>query len=197
MTSPPGSLNSRNMFLSPSEKSFLRKLAHLTIEAAVHHQELPDPLDVAQQLELEISTRLEQKRGAFVTLHLGGQLRGCIGYIEGHKSLMEAVVDNGRSAAMADPRFSPVTPQELPQLDLEISALTPLVEVDDPLDIEIGKHGIFLLSGRQRSVFLPQVATEQGWDLETTLGHLALKAGLAPNGWQEGARFKVFEAEIF
>lgn len=197
MTTSSGSPNAPQVPLSSQEKSFLRHLAQLAIEAAVHDRKQPDPIQVAQQRDLEISRQLEQKRGAFVTLHLDGQLRGCIGYIEGHKSLMEAVVDNGRSAAIADPRFSPVTPAEIPKLDLEISALTPLVEVEAPQDIEIGRHGIFLQAGGQRSVFLPQVATEQGWDLETTLGHLALKAGLGPRGWQEGARFKVFEAEIF
>jgi AmmeMemoRadiSam system protein A len=133
----------------------------------------------------------------FVTLHRQGRLRGCIGYIEGIKPLAEAVVDNGRSAAVGDPRFAPVTAGELDQLEIEVSALTPLRPVSGPEDIEIGRHGIVLAKGGRRAVFLPQVAPEQGWDLTTTLGHLALKAGLGPDGWQEGARFEVFEAEVF
>ena len=98
---------------------------------------------------------------------------------------------------MADPRFAPVSEGELSGLDVEVSVLTPLVSVNGPEDIEIGRHGIVLSAQGRRSVFLPQVAPEQGWDLETTLGHLSLKAGLSPHAWQEGAEFQVFEAEVF
>ena len=183
--------------LTPAEKDFLRQVATAAVTAAVHSRQPPDPVELATEAGLEIGPALTAERGAFVTLHSGGQLRGCIGYIEGVKPLVHAVLDNGRSAAVGDPRFAPVKPAELPQLSIEISALTPLRPVAGPQDIELGRHGIVLAKGGARSVFLPQVATEQGWDLHTTLGHLALKAGLAPNGWQDGARFEVFEAEVF
>ena len=183
--------------LTGAEKDFLRQVATAAVTAAVHGRQPPDPVELATEAGLEMGPALEAERGAFVTLHSGGQLRGCIGYIEGVKPLVYAVLDNGRSAAVGDPRFAPVKPAELPQLTIEISALTPLRPVAGPQDIELGRHGIVLAKGGARSVFLPQVATEQGWDLHTTLGHLALKAGLAPNGWQEGARFEVFEAEVF
>ena len=185
------------MSLIPGEKSFLLDLAALAVEAAVRGNTPPDPRLLAKKKGIEIEPRLVQKRGVFVTLTKGGNLRGCIGFIEGHKKLLDAVVDNGKSAAVGDPRFPPVSARELPGLDIEISALTPLVTVEGPENIKIGRHGIVLGFQGRRSVFLPQVAVEQGWDLETTLGHLALKAGLAPNAWQEGATFQVFEAEIF
>ena len=183
--------------LTPSEKAFLRELAGAAVEAAVTGGPLPDAAALAAARDLDLAGNLLQKRGAFVTLHLDGRLRGCIGYIEGVKPLVEAVIDNGRSAAVHDPRFRPVTAAELPRLELEISALTPLRPVRTPEEIELGRHGIVLAKGGARAVFLPQVAPEQGWDLHTTLGHLALKAGLGPQGWQEGARFEVFEAEVF
>ena len=100
------------------------------------------------------------------------------------------------TAAVSDPRFPVVREDELPGLEIEISALTPLREVAGTEDIEVGRHGILLIKGTRRAVFLPQVATEQGWDLATTLDHLALKAGLPADAWREGCRFEVFEAEI-
>lgn len=183
--------------LTGPEKAFLKDLAVAAVAAAAEGHPPPDPRQRAVETGLELSRRLLDRRGVFVTLHQDGQLRGCIGYIEGHRPLIDAVVENGRSAAVGDPRFSPVQPPEIPSLDIELSVLTPLVEVSEPEDIAIGRHGILLTMGQKKAVFLPQVATEQGWDLATTLGHLALKAGAAPHAWQEGARFQVFEAEVF
>jgi AmmeMemoRadiSam system protein A len=185
------------MKLTAEEKAFLLDVARRAVAAAVKGQEPPAVEELAAEAGIDLEPRLVQKRGAFVTLHLGESLRGCIGYIEGHKPLAEAVAANGRSSAVGDPRFVPVSERELPHLSIEVSALTPLVPVAGPEEIVIGRHGIVLEAGGRSSVFLPQVATEQGWDLETTLGHLALKAGLGPQGWQEGARYKVFEAEVF
>lgn len=183
--------------LTSAEKEFLLDVAAAAIEAAVKGQAPPDPVALALARNLPLEPRLLEKRGAFVTLHKQGRLRGCIGYIEGIKPLVEAVIDNGRSAAVADPRFAPVDGGELPRIEIEVSALTPLQPIDGPEQIELGRHGIVLIKGGARAVFLPQVAPEQGWDLNLTLGHLALKAGLGPNGWQEGACFEVFEAEVF
>ncbi len=183
--------------LTDAEKELLRKVARVTIEAAVRGEAAPDTGALARLAGVDLEPRLAARRGAFVTLHLAGQLRGCIGYIEGHMPLIDAVARNGRAAALEDPRFPPVNTDELPHLDLEVSALTPLHEVERAQDIVIGRHGILLAKQGRQAVFLPQVAPEQGWDLETTLGHLALKAGFGPTDWQKDACFKVFEAEVF
>lgn len=183
--------------LTPQERAFLRELARQCVTAAASGQKAPDPRQAAETQGLTPGPTLLQKRGAFVTLTQNGQLRGCIGYIEGIKPLLEAVAENAASAAVGDPRFPPVTPAEIPGLELEISALSPLWDVQGPEDIVIGTHGILLDMNGRRSVFLPQVAPEQGWDLETTLTHLALKAGLAPDAWRQDARFHVFTAEVF
>lgn len=182
--------------LTAGERRFLVSLAREAVTAAVCDRPPPDPRRAAAAAGLELSARLLEPRGAFVTLTSGHHLRGCIGYIEGIKPLCEAVVDNGASAAVDDPRFPRVREDELAHLHVEVSALTPLRPVAGPEAIAIGRHGILLAKGRRRAVFLPQVAREQGWDLETTLDHLALKAGLAADAWREGCSFQVFEAEI-
>jgi len=104
---------------------------------------------------------------------------------------------NAINAAVNDPRFPPVQPEEIPHLHIEISVLTPLQPLDDYRRIEIGKHGVLLSKNGRRAVFLPQVAPEQGWDLEEMLTNLAHKAGLPGDAWKEGASFEVFEAIVF
>jgi AmmeMemoRadiSam system protein A len=183
--------------LDADERAFLRELAWRAVRAAAKGEAAPEPSAVAQERGLALTDRLKEPRGAFVTLHEGGQLRGCIGTIEGRMPLARAVADNGAAAAVGDPRFPPVTPDELSNLTLEISALTPLRAVDGPAGIEVGRHGILLGKQGRQAVFLPQVATEQGWDLPTTLGHLCRKAGLPPDAWRDGASLRVFEAEVF
>ena len=178
-----------NVPLTPDEKRRLLALARAVIAAEAAGEPVPPP---------EADTpALAEARGTFVTLHLDGRLRGCIGYIEGVKPLVEAVVDNALAAAFRDPRFPPVDAEELAEIDLEISALTPLQPVPDWRDIEIPRHGVVLAKDGRRSVFLPQVAAEQGWNRETMLAHLSAKAGLDPLAWREGATFHVFEAEVF
>jgi AmmeMemoRadiSam system protein A len=183
--------------LLPEERAFLREVARKAVEAAVYGLPAPDPAVMAAGAGIDLDPRLNAPRGAFVTLTVDGNLRGCIGYIEGLKPLADAVADNGRSAAVRDPRFRPVGPQELPDLQIEISALTPLRPVAGPSEITIGRHGVVLVKNGRRAVFLPQVAPEQGWDRETTLTQLALKAGLGPDAWRKDAEFLVFEAEVF
>jgi AmmeMemoRadiSam system protein A len=127
-----------------------------------------------------------------------GQLRGCIGSILGDRPLVDGVIANAANAALHDPRFEPVTPGEEPGLHLEISVLTPLQPVPGPGSIVIGRDGVLLEKDGRRAVFLPQVAPEQGWDVETTLRHLSLKAGLGPDDWKEpGVRLQVFQAQVF
>jgi AmmeMemoRadiSam system protein B/AmmeMemoRadiSam system protein A len=182
--------------LAPEESDFLLALARRTVEAAARGKPPPSPERLAGAQGRSLGGRLSEPRGVFVTLTRKGRLRGCIGSLRAERPLAAAVVQNSLAAARHDPRFSPVAPDELAEITVEISILTPLRDVPGPGDIELGRHGILLSKGPARAVFLPQVATEQGWDLNTTLDHLALKAGLPAGAWREGARFQVFEAEI-
>lgn len=175
--------------LTKNETDMLLKMSRNILTSYVTSGDIP---------VIHLNNRLENiKRGAFVTLRKGESLRGCIGYIEPIKTCAEAVRDNTISAAAKDPRFMPVKASELDDIRIEISILTPPEKVDSWKDIQIGKHGIVLEKGRNRSVFLPQVAIEQDWDLETTLNYLAQKAGLSFEAWKKDTNFKVFEAQVF
>lgn len=136
-------------------------------------------------------------RGAFVSLHLAGDLRGCIGSISPRESLVRTVAHCAAAAAFEDPRFPPLTPSELPGVDIEISILTQPVPVTDPGQIEIGRHGLIIGSGPRRGLLLPQVAVEQGWDVATFLRQCCRKAGLPDDAWQRGAEIEAFSAEVF
>ena len=125
--------------------------------------------------------------GAFVTLHLNGNLRGCIGSIVSRSPLEETLRDAARSAAFSDPRFPPLTREEWAEIDLEISLLSPMERVDSPEELEMGIHGAMLEAPMGRGLFLPQVATEQGWDRETFMDHLCRKAGLPMDYWKNGS----------
>jgi len=181
------------MYLSPSEKRTLLRLAWSSLEYFVREGEET----TAPAAKAELTERLREPAGAFVTLEEGGQLRGCIGYIEPIRPLYQAVMENSVSACSRDYRFPPVTPDELDRITIEISVLTPREEIQKPEDFHPGEEGILLEKERRRAVFLPQVATEQGWDREETLQHLCMKAGLPPDAWKEGTRFWVFRAEVF
>lgn len=135
--------------------------------------------------------------GAFVTLTKYGDLRGCIGYVEPETPLYNTVVAAAKAAAFKDTRFLPVTSEEMEDIEIEISVLKPPEPVKSWRAIEIGRHGVILSKHGRRALFLPHVATERNWDLPTTLAHLAMKAGLQPDDWREGASFEVFEAEVF
>lgn len=136
--------------------------------------------------------------GLFVTLHYKGTLRGCIGYIVGYKPLKNALEEMAHAAAFEDHRFLPLDESELEFIDIEISILSDLCEIHDYKNILIGIDGILLKNGSNSAVFLPQVATEQGWDLETTLEHLCKKAGLKSRAYQNpSTSLQVFTAEVF
>jgi len=175
--------------LSEEDKQFLLRLARESIQAKLEGKALPE-------IKIE-STSLKEKRGVFVTLKKEGNLRGCIGYIHPLSPLAEAVSRMAIASAFEDPRFPPLKEEELPYIKIEISVLSPLREIKSIQEFEVGKHGILLQKGPYSAVFLPQVAPEQGWDRETTLKYLSLKAGLPPDGWKEGATFYVFTAEVF
>ena len=177
------------MSLTKEEKKELLHIARSSIEARLRG--VPEP-------EFNVnSPGLLAERGAFVTLRRNGRLRGCIGVFSSQKPLYRTVAEMAAAAAFEDPRFPPLSPGELDAIDIEISALSPLREIKDPREIEIGRHGVYIIKGAHRGVLLPQVAAEEGFDRETFLDHTCLKAGLEPGCWKEGARILVFEAEIF
>ncbi len=178
-----------DLVLSDSDKVGLLRLARHQIAKQFNEDE-PD-------LGLEITPPMQDIMGAFVSLHKQGQLRGCIGEIFPRRELYEAVAEQALNAAFHDPRFPRLRPEELKEVDIEISALTVPHRVNSHENIEIGRHGVVLRKGSHSAVFLPQVAPEQGWGLEETLTHLALKAGLASNDWESGCEFHVFEAIVF
>ena len=139
---------------------------------------------------------LRQPCGAFVTLRKGKRLRGCIGYVEGVRPLYRTVRECAVAAALHDPRFSPVTLKEIPELNVEISVLSPLVEIT-PEKIEIGRHGLLISQGPCRGLLLPQVAVEWKWDAPRFLEETCLKAGLPTDAWSHGARIQAFTAQVF
>lgn len=141
-----------------------------------------------------------EKRGMFVTLKKDGELRGCIGLIEPISELGTGIIEMAKAAAFDDPRFSALTKEELKNITLEISVLTVPQKISNPKkEIELGKHGVIVRSGLHSGVFLPQVATETGWDLNEFMSELCTqKAGLAPNCWLDGsADVYTFEAQVF
>jgi len=135
--------------------------------------------------------------GAFVSLHVHGDLRGCIGYPQADRPLGEVIARCAVSAASEDPRFPPLTLGELAAAHIEISVLGPIEPVTDVNEIAVGRHGLIVSQGYSKGLLLPQVATERGWDRETFLAHTCLKAGLRRDAWMSGAQIFKFEAEVF
>jgi uncharacterized protein len=140
---------------------------------------------------------LAQFRGAFVTLHNHGDLRGCIGHIEANQPLGNVVARCAVAACSADPRFPPITHVELAEIDIEISLLGPLEPIEGPADVAVGRHGLVVEEGWKRGLLLPQVATEWHWDAETFLAQACHKAGLPRDAWKRGAALWRFEADVF
>jgi len=145
--------------------------------------------------------RLAEPGAAFVTWKKGGRLRGCVGSVEPWRPLAEDVEKNAVAALLRDPRFAPAQPRDLPGLSLDVSVLTPLEEVTDPLaQVAIGVHGVVAQKGQRSGLLLPQVAPEWGWDVETLLTQVCLKAGLPGDAWRSGsppATVYRFSAEVF
>jgi MEMO1 family protein len=139
---------------------------------------------------------LERKAGAFVTLNLDGELRGCIGHMSAEQPLSQIVPEMARAAAFSDPRFPPLTREELDRTRLEISVLSPLHRITDPDQIQIGIHGLIINRGGAQGVFLPQVPVEQRWDRGQYLENLCGKAGLMRGCWQDAPLY-IFTAEVF
>ena len=169
----------------------LHRFAVLGVEQAVLGASEERSREVEQLLR-DLPQRLREPAGAFVTLKRDGRLRGCIGYIAPRKPLYQAVLENGINAAVNDPRFRPMEPSELAALEVELSVLSLPEPIASYEDFRVGEQGIILRKDGHQAVFLPQVATEQGWSRDETLNHLARKAGLGANGWRDGASFEVF-----
>ncbi len=179
-----------NLGLNEEEKKILHHIARTVIEHKAKGKAVP---------EFKVdSLKLKENRGAFVSLHKRGELRGCIGYIEGQGPLHKTIEKMAEAAAFQDPRFPPVTEKEVPELDIEISVLTPLKKITDINEIEVGKHGIYIKRGWYSGLLLPQVATEYGWDRETFLEHTCQKAGLPSHAWKDkDTEIYIFSADIF
>lgn len=177
--------------LGREDREALLKLARQTLTRCARHGKYQ-----ASGIEPDREA-LKARAGAFVTLHQRGQLRGCIGTFQGEGHLCRTIESMAYAAGWQDPRFPHLRPEEIERLDIEISVLSPLRQITDVNEIEVGKHGICVSQGLHRGVLLPQVATEQGWDRETFLAHTCLKAGLPPDAWKQGATIEIFSADVF
>jgi AmmeMemoRadiSam system protein A len=142
--------------------------------------------------------KLKKKCGAFVTLHKHGDLRGCIGFVVASKPLIDTVAEAAQSSAFGDPRFPALTEQEMSEIDIEISVLSPMRRIESVEEIRVGEHGIMLRSGFRSGLLLPQVATEYGWDRDTFLTHTCYKAGLSGDCWRSSdTEIEIFSAVVF
>ena len=174
--------------LSEAEKRMLKEIALTSIKEA---------LGVEQGITRPVPLILQQKCGAFVSLHKQGRLRGCIGHFGEDVALHEIVAEMARAAAFEDPRFMPVTKEELDDIDIEISVLTPMRRIKSLDEFELHRHGIYIRKGYRSGTFLPQVADEVNWTKEEFVGHCAQdKAGIGWNGWKD-AELYVYEAIVF
>jgi AmmeMemoRadiSam system protein A len=170
-----------------AERSILLKLAHASIAAALDKREVPlDPP----------SPHLAELRGAFTTIYFRGQLRGCVGFVFPVASLYRTVAETAQAAAFEDARFPPVTREQVPELQVSLSILSPL----QPLraeEVEIGRHGLLISHNGRRGLLLPQVPVEHAWSRTTFLEQTCHKAGLPPDAWKHGATIEAFTAEVF
>ena len=172
---------------SSAERDQLLRLAHDSISSAIESREI----------SLQAPTpHLAERRGAFTSLYLHGELRGCVGYVLPTCSVYRAVAETARAAAFNDNRFSPVREQEAPHLEIELSILS-RPEPIQVHEIEIGRHGLLISERGRRGLLLPQVPVERGWDATTFLEQTCRKAGLPLDAWRAGATIEAFTAEIF
>ena len=172
---------------SHEDQQRLLTLARQSLEARVRRTNGPAP-DVGAPLDL--------RRGAFVSLHRGSELRGCLGRITTDWAVGRVVAHLAGAVSDSDPRFDPVAAHELSELEIEISVLTP-EQPASAADVEVGRHGVIVEGGGRRGLLLPQVAIEHRWDAPTLLRYACLKAGLPPDAWKSDARLFVFEAQVF
>jgi len=175
--------------LNTDERRALLRLARDSIRAAFR--------DEAPPLPCLLTPQLQAPGAAFVSLHLRAELRGCVGTLRADHALYVSVAERARAAAFEDPRFAPLTVAELAEVEIEISRLSRL-QPAGPTEVVPGIHGVAVTAGERRGVFLPQVAPRYGWDAETLLAEVCLKASLPPDAWQWAeTRLEIFEAEVF
>ncbi len=175
--------------LSRADKKALLGLARKTITRYLTTETVP--------LARGFSPAAQELRGVFVTLKKFGNLRGCIGRLIPEAPLAQLVGAMAIQSALNDQRFRPVTITEMQDIEIELSVLTPMKTIPRVEDIVVGRDGVLLQKGRAGAVFLPQVATEQGWSREEMLDQLCLKAGLPKGSWRTGAEFQTFQAIVF
>lgn len=175
------------------QKNILLKTAKEAVAAAVRRQTVREPETDDPELLAE--------RGCFVTLKTGQDLRGCIGQFTADRPLIRMISQMAVSSCLHDPRFAGnrITPQELERLSIEISVLSPMVKTEAPQSLRPGVDGIYITDGVRSGCFLPQVATETGWDAETFLSYCCThKAGLQPDAWKHPeVEVYLFTAEVF
>ncbi len=180
------------MSLGEEDKKILRGIAREALAAAVNGTDYV-PADPGRE-------GLRVSGGCFVTLKTGGRLRGCLGCFSSDRPIYKTVAEYTRHSTLEDPRFrsSRLRPGELSDVEMDISVLSPLKHCGDPLGITLGVHGIYVVSGMFSGCFLPQVATETGWNVEEFWGHCCRdKAGLAWDAWRDpGVELMTFTAEV-
>ena len=180
----------RDRYLSQAERARLVEIAKTAIEMRLKNLPIHPP-----QCD---SGALTEKRGAFVSLHKKGHLRGCIGCIQARQPLSLTVHEMACAAAFNDPRFPSLNSEEFGDLDIEISVLSPLKEIKDTNEIEVGIHGIYIVNGFHSGLLLPQVAVEHRWDRKTFLEETCHKAGLPAHAWMnQNTKIYIFTADIF
>jgi AmmeMemoRadiSam system protein A len=179
----------KSMDISAADQEMLFKVARESIKAHLKGEKSVLP-EVTSPI-------LTTPSGVFVTLHRHGSLRGCIGYLEACKPLLASVQEMAVAAAFGDPRFPPLREDELADLDFEISVLSPMHQIKNIEEIQVGKHGIYIERGGFRGLLLPQVATEHGWDRLTFLKQTCSKACLPQDAWEDpNTRIFIFSAKI-
>jgi AmmeMemoRadiSam system protein A len=176
--------------LTELEQKSLLGIARSTIESHIRTGKIPEAKP--------LTPKLAEKRGAFVTLQERGELRGCIGYVEAVRPLYQAVREMAVAASTEDPRFPPVGVEELENVDIEITVLSPLRPLPSPDSVIVGKHGLVIRKGFRSGLLLPQVPFEQGWDREQFLANICLKAGLPASAYKEkDAQLFCFTGQVF
>jgi len=181
---------------SPEQRRTLLRIAHEAILSALEHRPLPEAPPS--------SSGLLEPRGVFTTLYLPGDLhgevhralKGCVGYAAPIAPLYRAAAETARAAAFDDPRFSPVTKEEAPSLEVSLSVLSHVFPIHAD-GVVIGRHGLLISQGARRGLLLPQVPIEHGWKRETFLEQTCRKAGLPQDAWRKGATIEAFTAEVF